>query len=196
MADMQQPTQTPAAEAETAEAQGEVKKKTLGREIFEWVMVVVVAVAAALLIRTFIFEPVRVDGESMINTLQDGEYMIVTKYDYWLGDPERFDVVICRYPNRGMTNFVKRVVGLPGDEVAVSGGVLYLNGEAVDEPYIDYPPYYTLDPYTVPEGQYFVLGDNRASSNDSHSVGPLARNQIKGHVRLVAWPFSDFRTVE
>jgi signal peptidase I len=196
MADMQQQTQTPAPEAETPEAQGEKKKKTLGREIFEWVMVVVVAVAAALLIRTFIFEPVRVDGESMINTLQDGEYMIVTKYDYWLGDPERFDVVICNYPNRGLTNFVKRLVGLPGDVVAVEDGVLYLNGEAVDEPYIDYPPYYTLQAYTVPEGHYFVLGDNRASSNDSHSVGPLERGQIKGHVRLVAWPFADFRTVE
>ena len=76
------------------------KKKTVFREIVSWVMTIVIAVALALFIRTFIFEPVRVDGSSMNYTLLDNEYMIVTKYDYWLGEPERFDVVICHYPGR------------------------------------------------------------------------------------------------
>ena len=74
-------------------------KKSLGREIFEWIMVFVVAGALALCVRTLIFEPVRVDGESMMNTLLDGEFMISTKFDYLFGDPERFDIVICKYPN-------------------------------------------------------------------------------------------------
>lgn len=172
-------------------------KKSMGREILEWVLVFVVAIGAALLIRTFIFEPVRVDGNSMLNTLHDNEYMIVTKYQYLFDDPDRYDVVICHYPGRGNTNFVKRIVGIPGDTVAVQDGVLYVNGEAVDESYIDYKPNYSYPETLVEEGHYFVLGDNRSSSNDSHvsSVGQLERNQIMGKVRLVAWPFSDFRVI-
>lgn len=172
-------------------------KKSLGREILEWVMVVVVAVVAALVIRTFIFEPVRVDGGSMLNTLHNNEYMIVTKYQYLFADPERFDIVICHYPDRAGTNFVKRVVGIPGDTVAMQDGILYINGEAVIEEYIDYKANYNMGEITVEEGHYFVLGDNRSSSNDSHvsSVGQLERSQIVGKVRLVAWPFSDFRII-
>ncbi len=179
-----------------AEEAGKEKKKSLGREVVEWVLVVVVAVAAALVIRTFIFEPVRVDGNSMINTLHHNEYMIVTKYQYLFDDPERFDIVICHYPGRGNTNFVKRVVGIPGDTVAMRGGVLYVNGEPVEEEYIDYPANYEMAEVTVEEGHYFVLGDNRASSNDSHIIGLLTRSQIVGKVRLVAWPFSEFRVIQ
>ncbi len=179
-------------------AEGMVKKKTMGREIFEWVLVVVVAVVAALVIRTFIFEPVRVDGESMLYTLHDKEYMIVTKYDYLFSDPERFDVVICHYPDRGNTNFVKRVVGIPGDTLAVHDGYLYVNGEKMPEEYIVNRPNYEMEDQVIKEGHYFVMGDNRSHSNDSHvgSVGQLERGQIVGHVRIVAWPFSEFRTIQ
>ncbi len=183
---------------EPAQAEGTEKKKSVGREVMEWILVVVVAVAAALLIRTFVFEPVRVDGESMLNTLHNNEYMIVTKYDYLFSDPDRFDVVICHYPDRGSTNFVKRVVGVPGDTVAVREGYLYVNGEKYEEEYLDYRPNYEMPEQTIREGHYFVMGDNRSHSNDSHvsSVGQLTRDQIVGHVRLVAWPFSSFRTIE
>lgn len=181
--------------AQTESEEQPEKKKSVGREIFEWIMVIVIAVGAALLIRTFIFEPVRVDGNSMLNTLHDNEYMIVTKYDYLFSDPERFDVVICHFPGRGSTNFVKRVVGLPGDTVSIQGGTLYVNGEAIVEDYIDYQSAYMAE-ITVEEGYYFVMGDNRTNSNDSRSVGALARDQIVGHVRLVAWPFSEFRTIQ
>ncbi len=193
MTDFQQPTGDSAPQAEPKESE---KKKSVGREIFEWVMVVIVAVAAALLIRTFIFEPVRVDGNSMQSTLHDNEYMIVTKYQYLFSDPERFDVVICRYPGRGNTNFVKRVVGIPGDTIEVRNQMLYVNGEAIEEDYIDHKPDYNYGPVTVEEGHYFVLGDNRSNSNDSHIIGQLERNQIVGQVRLVAWPFSDIRTIK
>ncbi len=172
------------------------KKKTVFREIVSWVMTIVIAVALALFIRTFIFEPVRVDGSSMNYTLLDNEYMIVTKYDYWLGEPERFDVVICHYPGRGRTNFVKRLVGLPGDTVSMLNGTLYVNGESIDEPYITNHANYNMEAVTLGENEYFVLGDNRSSSNDSHIIGPLSRDQIKGHVRLVVFPFSQFRVIE
>ena len=182
--------------AEQPKNKKEEKKKTVGQEILSWILTFAVAIALALVIRTFIFEPVRVDGHSMDYTLADNEYMIVTKYDYLLGEPERFDVVICHYPERGRTNFVKRLVGLPGDTVSMLNGTLYVNGEAIDEPYITNKANYNMQAYTLKDDEYFVLGDNRSSSNDSHIIGPFSREQIKGHVRCVAFPFKNARTVK
>ena len=202
-------------------------KKTVGQEILSWVWTILIAFVAALLIRTFIFEPVRVDGHSMDDTLADGEIMFVTKFDYsstWLcfpwqspeakeaasrftfgGNPNRFDVVICRYPGRGDTNFVKRVIGLPGDTIRLEDGYLYIR-EAGSEEEVKYEEVYVSDeyrtgylnnfgPYTVPEGQYFVMGDHRNNSNDSRSVGPIDRNMIVGHVRRVVYPFNQWRGI-
>lgn len=182
--------------AEQPKNKKEEKKKTVGQEILSWILTFAVAIALALVIRTFIFEPVRVDGHSMDYTLADNEYMIVTKYDYLLGEPERFDVVICHYPERGRTNFVKRLVGMPGDTVSMLNGTLYVNGEAIDEPYITNKANYNMQAYTLKDDEYFVLGDNRSSSNDSHIIGPISREQIKGHVRCVAFPFKNARTVK
>ena len=98
-------------------------RKSIRQEIFEWVMVFVVAAALAFVVRTLIFEPVRVDGSSMLNTLTDSDFMIATKFDYLFSDPERFDIVICNYPNTndGMYR-VKRIIGMPGDIVQLLGG--------------------------------------------------------------------------
>ena len=197
------------------------KKKSVAREILEWVLTIVAAVMIALPIRAFAFEMVRVDGGSMNSTLTNGEIMFVSKFEYastWLsfpwqdnetkekaarittgGNPERFDVVICRYPGRGDTNFVKRVVGLPGDTVELRDGYLYINDELYEEPYIneDYRTgrLNTFGPETVPEGHFFVMGDHRNNSNDSRSVGSIERNMIVGHVRQVVYPFSQWRSV-
>ena len=188
-------------EQETAAPeQGEKKeKKSLGREIFEWVMVFVVAGALALTVRTLIFEPVRVDGSSMRNTLVDNEFMIATKFDYLLGDPERFDIVICDYPNAddGMYR-VKRVIGMPGETIELLSGELYVNGEKVEQNFDMTPNQTNFGPFTVPEDSYFVMGDNRNNSKDSRSpmVGPLPRKMIKGHVRAVVFPFSEMRWLD
>ena len=174
----------------------EKPKKSMKREIFEWIMVFVVAAALAFVVRTFIFEPVRVDGSSMLNTLTDGEYMIATKFDYLLGDPERFDIVICDYPNTsdGMYR-VKRVIGLPDETIELRAGELYVDGVHIEQDFDMTPNETYFGPYTVPPGHYFVMGDNRNNSKDSRSamVGPLARNEIKGHVRAVVFPFGHFR---
>ncbi len=129
-------------------------KKSVGAEILSWVLTILCALVAALVIRSVIFEPVRVDGDSMDDTLADKEIMLVSKYDYsstWLslpwqsdnaaqdapritfGNPKLLDVVICRYPARGAVNFVKRIVGMPGDTVELREGYLFLNGEQVEE---------------------------------------------------------------
>ena len=202
-------------------------KKTVGQEILSWILTILVAVVAALIIRSVIFEPVRVEGVSMDDTLADGEIMFVSKYDYsttWLtlpwqsnetkekapritigGDPKRFDVVICRYPGRGDTNFVKRVVGLPGDTVRLEDGYLYIREKGqeeevrYEEPYIN-DGYRTgsnnqVNAFEVPEGQYFVMGDHRNNSNDSRSVGTIGRDMIVGHVRQVVYPFDHWRGI-
>ena len=162
-------------------------KRSLGMEILSWVLTLLVAVAAALVIRSVIFEPVRVDGHSMDDTLADREVMFVSKFDYsstWFcfpwqsneakenaprltlfGNPKQFDVVICRYPGRGDTNFVKRVVGMPGDTVELREGYLYVNGDKYDEPYINDEyrtgPLNTLGGFRVPaKGDSFLYSDN------------------------------------
>ena len=211
-----------AAEEKKSRKSKKKEYRTVGQEILSWVLTILVAVAAALVIRSVIFEPVRVDGESMDDTLANGEIMFVSKLDYssvWLtfpwqdeaerekaaritagSNPERFDVVICRYPGCGDTNFVKRVVGLPGDTVELRDGYLYVNGEKYDEPYI--PDEYrsgrmnSFGPYTVPENHFFVLGDHRNNSNDSRYQGALPRDMIIGHVRTVLYPFSGLRGIE
>lgn len=174
----------------------EKPKKSMQREIFEWVMVIVCALGMAFVLRTFVFEPVSVDGRSMMNTLQDGEYMIATKFDYLTGDPERFDIVICHYPDR-TENFVKRIIAFGGETVELRDGELYINGEFVEQNFDRTASARDYGPYTVPEGRYFVMGDNRDNSHDSRAsdVGALTREQIRGHVQYVVYPFSNFRKV-
>lgn len=174
-------------------------KKTVGQEILSWIFTILAALAIAFVIRTFVFEFVKVDGESMDDTLANGDIMFVSKLSYgsrWLampwanaetqensakwtffGSPERFDVVICRYPSRGGTNFVKRVVGLPGDTVQIIDGYLYVNGEKVDEPYIN-------DGYRVGSGYRTDLrrvpakGDQLVISEEKTLIGYSGTSRI------------------
>ena len=136
-----------------------------------------------------------VDGSSMLNTLEDSEFMIATKFDYLMGDPERFDIVICDYPNTddGMYR-VKRVIGLPGETVELKEGKLYINGEELVETYITRIDERNFGPYQVGEGEYFVLGDNRPISKDSRMVGCISRDDLYGLVMFVAYPFDEIRS--
>ena len=193
----------------------EKKKKTVGQEILSWVLTLLAAVAIAATVRYFVFEPVRVDGHSMDTTLADKEVMLVTKPEVLLGKLKHGDVVVVRFPDRftqatlrlgapidislsSHTLFVKRLVGLPGDVIAVQGGHLYLNDQPVDEPYIDEDKFGGRDfaRYTLKEDEYFVMGDNRANSNDSRSVGPLSYDMIVGHAKMVLLPVGKLRTIK
>ena len=195
----------------------EKKKKTVWQEILSWVLTLLAAVVIASMVRLFIFEPVRVDGGSMNTTLKDGEVMLVTKPEILLGRMQRGDVIICRFPDRNSTArlkiaapldialvshtlFVKRLVGLPGDTVAVQGGHLYLNDKMVDEPYVDEERFggKVFERYTLGEDEYFVLGDNRAGSHDSRysEVGPITRDMIVGHAKVVILPLNKIRVIK
>ena len=173
--------------------------RTMGREILSWVLTIVSAVAIALLVRAFVFELYRVDGASMSNTLINGERMFCTKYDLLISGPQRGEVVICHYPNRGNTAFVKRLVALPGDTVEIRNRQLYVNDELVpDPPKMNLMPNSDYPKRTLKDNEYFVIGDNRGNSHDSRAsdVGPLTRDQIVAHVRAVIFPFSSIRGIE
>ena len=184
--------------------QPEVKKTNIKKEIISWILTLSVAVVAALLIRTLIFEPIRVDGESMCDTLQNGEIMFVTKPEYLFGDPAFGDVVICKYPGR-KENFIKRVMGVPGDEIMVISNIVIRNGEVLDEPYLTASRNdngFTMAPFKLGEGEYFVMGDNRDNSHDSRNYygwnqpSAITRDMIKGKVRWVVFPFGNIRGIE
>ena len=191
------------------------KNKTIPQKILSWVWTLLAAVVIAMALRMFVAEPIRVDGYSMTNTLQDGEIVLASKLAYLTGEPQRNDVVICRYPGRVNqigsainfsavmaldfhTIFVKRLVALPGDYVMISGGHLYVNNELVPDPELmaSIPENYPLR--KLGDDEYFVIGDNRYSSHDSRAsdVGPISRGAIMGKVTRVLLPFSAWRVVK
>jgi signal peptidase I len=174
------------------------------REAFEWLKALAIAVIIAIVIRSFIFTNYIVEGQSMMPTLQDGNRLIVNKIDYDITKPHRFDIIV--FHATPTDDYVKRVIGLPGDTIEYKNDVLYINGKKVDEPYLK--PYkeqlvsglltenFTLKEITgverVPKGKVFVMGDNRRNSVDSRRFGFVDMNQIVGKVDLRYWPFSEF----
>ena len=162
-----------------------------------FLLYIALVVLIALTIRSFIAEPIRVDGDSMIPTLVHNEDMLVEKMTYWFSDPLRGDIVICFYP--GYTeSCVKRVIGLPGETVAVKDGVITIDGEPIDESaYWKGEIIGDMDPVTVGAREVFVVGDNRNGSKDSRnpSVGCIPYAKLVGRVIAVVYPFSEYRTI-
>lgn len=173
------------------------KGSSLGHVLLRVLWDVLTALLAVFLIVTFVFQVYGVDGPSMVDTLHDRERMFVTKFQYFFHAPERFDVVVCHFPGRGQENFVKRVIGLPGDTIWIDEGRLYVNGDAYEEDYAEYPDTYRMAPVTLGENEYYVMGDNRMVSNDSRNpaVGPLEKGDIIGKVQAIIWPLSDVRLI-
>ena len=188
------------------------KQKTLQQKIMSWVWTILAALVIAFALRMFVVELIRVDGTSMTNTLQNGEIVVVSKLAYLTGEPQRNDIVICRYPNRVdstinlgaamaidfHTLFVKRLVALPGDTVQIYNGKLYVNGEVVPDPEFMGSVPRDYGPRRLGADEYFVMGDNRYSSHDSRAddVGPISRGAIMGKVDSVLFPWANHRGVE
>lgn len=171
---------------------------TIAREIMEWIVSIIIAVALVLVIYNYVGQLVRVDGASMQPTLYTDQRVLVTKIPYWNDENiERGDIVITKYPG-SKENFVKRIVALPGDTIRITDGILYINDTAIDEPYIKEEMYTDYQETTIPEGYYFVMGDNRNNSKDSRSssVGALPREMIQGRAYAILWPFADFEIIE
>lgn len=161
-----------------------------------WILAIVLAVAAALLIRAFCFEIILVDGESMMPTLETDERIGVEKMSRYASLPDRGDIIITRYPDMDGT-FVKRTVGLPGEVVEIRDSTVYINGEPLSEPYVSDEPYADMEPVLIPQDHIFVMGDNRAHSMDSRAsyIGPISRDAIIGHGVFVLWPFDNMHMI-
>ena len=171
--------------------------------VWDIIKTVFIALVLALGIRTFLFTPVLVDGVSMMPTLKDHSRMIVNKIIYKIHQPKRFDIVV--FHATPTKDYIKRVIGLPGDTVEYKNDVLYINGKPYKEPYLNQYKKETTDGpltedfnleevigrKTVPKGEVFVLGDNRRVSKDSRIIGAVPMDKILGKADVVFWPFSE-----
>ena len=137
---------------------------------------------------------VRVDGFSMRPTLQDGEYILVNKLAYKFSEPQRGEIIVFVFPVNPEEDLIKRIIGIPGDTVSIQDGVLTVNGAVVDEPYINAPPVYN-GTWQVPEGNLFVLGDNRNDSRDSHQWGLLPMENVIGRSVMIYWPPEEWQII-
>lgn len=130
---------------------------------------------------------IRIDGSSMEPNLHHGEFVIVSKVNYKLGEPERGDVVVFDFPRNITQEYIKRIIGLPGDQIMIRDGQVYVNGEALVEPYLKMEPQYEGE-WVVEDNELFVLGDNRNNSSDSHNWGMVPMENVVGEALLVYWP--------
>ena len=165
------------------------KNKNLIREIITYVLIIVFVI----LIRTFVITPVRVDGDSMNNNLKNGEILLLKKYDK---SYKRFDVVVFKYGN---DKLIKRIIGLPGENVVYKDNKLYINNQYVEESMIEKNTYYfdirELGFNIIPSGYYFVMGDNRTNSKDSRIIGFVSEKDILGTTNLIIFPFNKFGSI-
>ncbi|MFG6148934.1 signal peptidase I [Halobacillus sp. B23F22_1] len=180
------------------------------KQWFEWIKAFAIAAILAIIIRVFLFAPVIVEGPSMSPNLHNGDHLIVSKINYSLGEPDRFDIAVFHATDE--QDYIKRVIGLPGEEVAMQGDELYINGEVVDEPYLEdqkqslssgeqLTENFTIEELpggheTVPEGTVLVLGDNRDNSTDSRSIGMVPYEQLVGESLFSYWPFNRIGLVD
>ena len=159
----------------------------LKRIIYEYLPYVILAILV-LLFKKFVFSPIKVNGSSMEKTLYDGDIMILNIIGYRFNDIKRYDIVVVKVENRTSHEFIiKRVIGLPGEEIEYKNNVLYVNGKEMKN---NYATGNTEDfKIVVPEGKYFVLGDNRENSIDSRVFGPFEEDNILGKTHLILFPF-------
>lgn len=192
----------PPLEEELPAAEESSGWKTAWAVIREVGETVILTLIIFFIIQTFV-RNFRVVGTSMVGNLQDGQYLIIDKISYsnfftdtlGIGGPQRGDVIVFEPPNRPDDDYVKRVIGLPGETVEIINGQVFINGEPLDEPFQPSPGSYTIPPRLIPAGQIFVLGDNRNNSNDSHTWGPLPIENIVGRAWLSYWPPSLWGTI-
>jgi signal peptidase I len=155
-----------------------------------WVRDLIISLAISAFIIIFLYQPVKVEGTSMMPSLEDQERIFVNKFVYRLEPIERGDIVVFRYPRDPSKSYIKRVIGMAGDRIRIEGGQVYVNDEPLEEGYV--PPAYTdarsYPETTVPPEDYFVLGDHRSMSNDSRDFGPVNQSFIYGKAVFGYWP--------
>ena len=179
----------------------------IGKFFLDIIETVVIALSIFLIVYLFLMQPHQVNGDSMFPNFHDGEYLLTDKISYKFKTPKRGDVVVFRAPPQAQCpegagcDFIKRVIGLPGDTVEVRNDKVYVNGKELSESYINSgvltkPGAFTANgPVVVPQGQYMVFGDNRMHSSDSRTWGAVEMGNIVGHVFFRYWPLSEMGTL-
>ncbi|RKD24683.1 signal peptidase I [Ammoniphilus oxalaticus] len=180
------------------EIEGATKAKN---EWWEWIKALAIAILLAFVIRSLLFAPFVVDGASMMPTLHDRERVIVTKLIYFVKEPSPGDIIV--FHATADRDYIKRVIGVGGDIVEVRGDQLYINQEPVDEPYLheykqqaEQEGYFLtgdFGPIEIPEGELFVMGDNRLNSKDSRMIGTVSLKSVVGRADVIFWPLNQFR---
>ena len=172
-------------------------KRSIIKELLQWAAAFIAAIAAALLINNFVLVNAQIPSSSMEDTIMPGDRVFGNRLAYVLGEPERFDIIIFRYPDDESQLFIKRIIGLPGETVEIRDGHIYINGS--DTPLEDVetkePMEGSFGPYTVPEDCYFVMGDNRNNSRDSryweHTF--VTEDEILGKAVFRYWPVNKMK---
>src|SRR5207302_3804957 len=155
-----------------------------------WLRDLIISLAISAFIIIFLYQPVKVEGTSMMPSLDDQERIFVNKFVYRLEPIERGDIVVFRYPRDPSKSFIKRVVGVGGDHISIDSGQVFVNGKLLDEDYVpqNYEDQRSYPETVVPQGSYFVLGDHRSMSNDSRDFGPVSQSHIYGKAVFGYWP--------
>ena len=186
-------TNTEVSQNETGIPENKPEEQRSGRNrgmMHSWLRDLVVSVVASALIIIFLYQPVRVEGTSMLPVLEDEDRLFINKLAYRVGEIHRGDVVVFLYPRDHEKSYIKRVVALPGDDLRIDHGTIYVNGTPVKEDYV--PKRFEDDrsqpEMTVPPHEYFVMGDHRSVSYDSRDFGPVERELIYGKAAFVYWP--------
>ena len=181
----------------------EVLKNVFG-VFWDFIEAIVFALAIFVVVYLFLFQPNQVKGSSMHPTFKDGQFIFTDKISYRMGVPKRGEVIVFKDPKNPDIDFIKRIIGLPGETVKISEGRVYINGQVFDE-----SNYLATDVFTgsesylsdnqeiqIPEGKYFVMGDNRSHSSDSRDFGPVMPSEFVGKVFFRYWPIPDFGKIE
>jgi signal peptidase I len=162
----------------------------IGSGFAVWLRDLIISLAISAFIIIFLYQPVKVEGTSMMPSLVDQERIFVNKFVYRLEPIERGDIVVFRYPYDPSKSYIKRVIGMAGDRIRIDGGQVYVNGDALDESYVpaDYTDARTFPEVLVPANSYYVLGDHRSMSDDSRNFGPVNQSFIYGKAVFGYWP--------
>jgi signal peptidase I len=163
-----------------------------------WLRDVLISVAASVLIIMFLYQPVRVEGTSMLPRLEDHDRLFINKFVYHFASIHRGDVVVFHYPRDPVKSYIKRVIAVPGDRLRIDHGQVILNGRELPEPYVpeEYRDTKSVPELIVPEDEYFMMGDHRSISSDSREFGAVDRDLIYGKAVFVYWPTRDAGVVE
>jgi signal peptidase I len=182
---MDQPEPVPVAAPPLA------NKRSLAGALLHWARDLLFSVVLAVIVILFLYQPVKVEGTSMMPTLDDQERIFINKFVYRFSHIDRGETVVFWFPGDPTKSYIKRVIGVPGDRVEVVRGTVVVNGSALEETYVpsEFRDDNSMPAKTVPSGEYFVLGDHRSSSNDSRAWGMVPRRYIYGKAVFIYWPF-------